>query len=122
ALSIEADRMRNIRIDPKHEFEQEKGAVIAELKGNEDQPRSEEHTSELQSHLNLVCRLLLEKKKRTGVIDHRPIADGSNWTKVIRLLVLVARSNIATPAALTSNNVNSPTRLTSSSHDEAPTR
>src|SRR5260370_22439131 len=27
------------------------------------QPRSEEHTSELQSHLNLVCRLLLEKKK-----------------------------------------------------------
>src|SRR5260370_31847900 len=27
--------------------------------------RSEEHTSELQSHLNLVCRLLLEKKKNT---------------------------------------------------------
>src|SRR5207237_6481686 len=25
--------------------------------------RSEEHTSELQSHLNIVCRLLLEKKK-----------------------------------------------------------
>src|SRR5260370_19637682 len=29
------------------------------------QCRSEEHTSELQSHLNLVCRLLLEKKTRT---------------------------------------------------------
>src|SRR2546426_12105345 len=28
-------------------------------------PRSEEHTSELQSPCNLVCRLLLEKKKRT---------------------------------------------------------
>src|SRR5260370_30246839 len=28
------------------------------------EPRSEEHTSELQSHLNLVCRLLLEKKKK----------------------------------------------------------
>src|SRR5260370_26298372 len=28
--------------------------------------RSEEHTSELQSHLNLVCRLLLEKKKGQG--------------------------------------------------------
>src|SRR5260370_31503394 len=27
--------------------------------------RSEEHTSELQSHLNLVCRLLLEKKNKT---------------------------------------------------------
>src|SRR5690242_21318944 len=26
--------------------------------------RSEEHTSELQSHVNLVCRLLLEKKKQ----------------------------------------------------------
>ncbi len=38
ALEIEADRMRNIRIDEKHEFEQEKGAVIAELKGGEDQP------------------------------------------------------------------------------------
>src|SRR2546426_2197024 len=30
-------------------------------------PRSEEHTSELQSPCNLVCRLLLEKKKKTGV-------------------------------------------------------
>src|SRR5690242_21320059 len=28
-----------------------------------DRARSEEHTSELQSHVNLVCRLLLEKKK-----------------------------------------------------------
>src|SRR5260370_7629190 len=30
--------------------------------------RSEEHTSELQSHLNLVCRLLLEKKKKSNKI------------------------------------------------------
>src|SRR5467141_1209597 len=29
--------------------------------------RSEEHTSELQSHLNLVCRLLLEKKKKNDI-------------------------------------------------------
>src|SRR5215204_6684064 len=29
-----------------------------------DRPRSEEHTSELQSHSDLVCRLLLEKKKK----------------------------------------------------------
>src|SRR4051812_49748184 len=29
--------------------------------------RSEEHTSELQSHVNLVCRLLLEKKKTRGM-------------------------------------------------------
>src|SRR5260370_12951841 len=31
------------------------------------QKRSEEHTSELQSHLNLVCRLLLEKKKKKAM-------------------------------------------------------
>src|SRR5690242_21008393 len=30
----------------------------------QDRPRSEEHTSELQSHVNLVCRLLLEKKNK----------------------------------------------------------
>src|SRR6266480_5665056 len=30
--------------------------------------RSEEHTSELQSHVNLVCRLLLEKKKNKKII------------------------------------------------------
>src|SRR5260370_22628509 len=30
--------------------------------------RSEEHTSELQSHLNLVCRLLLEEKKHTAAL------------------------------------------------------
>src|SRR5260370_21765713 len=35
--------------------------------------RSEEHTSELQSHLNLVCRLLLEKKKKDyGEISDEP--------------------------------------------------
>src|SRR5690242_21435156 len=32
-------------------------------------PRSEEHTSELQSHVNLVCRLLLEKKKTNPLSD-----------------------------------------------------
>src|SRR5688572_31791873 len=32
-------------------------------------PRSEEHTSELQSQSNLVCRLLLEKKKQNLFID-----------------------------------------------------
>src|SRR2546422_8106796 len=33
--------------------------------------RSEEHTSELQSRLHLVCRLLLEKKKKTTKHDHK---------------------------------------------------
>src|SRR5438034_8384757 len=35
-----------------------------EREGVYDLSRSEEHTSELQSHSDLVCRLLLEKKKR----------------------------------------------------------
>src|SRR2546422_4208346 len=33
-------------------------------RGGQLEPRSEEHTSELQSRLHLVCRLLLEKKKK----------------------------------------------------------
>ena len=37
-LEVEADRMRNLRIDEKHEFQQEKGAVISELDRNEDEP------------------------------------------------------------------------------------
>src|SRR5687768_18081289 len=36
----------------------------------DDAMRSEEHTSELQSRLHLVCRLLLEKKKKNGVLYH----------------------------------------------------
>src|SRR5260370_39251021 len=42
-----------------------KGQDIAAISSSAmDEIRSEEHTSELQSHLNLVCRLLLEKKKK----------------------------------------------------------
>src|SRR5207237_2313688 len=40
-------------------------------------PRSEEHTSELQSHLNLVCRLLLEKKNPS-----RASSDGRSRHKI----------------------------------------
>src|SRR2546430_11461196 len=39
-----------------------------------DPARSEEHTSELQSQSNLVCRLLLEKKKQS---PHQPV--GAIW-------------------------------------------
>src|SRR5260370_30780269 len=50
--------------------------------------RSEEHTSELQSHLNLVCRLLLEKKKNHQDVPFRlqlthklqPRAPKRRWT------------------------------------------
>src|SRR2546429_5719697 len=40
------------------------GVRAAELRSRPRAPRSEEHTSELQSRLHLVCRLLLEKKKK----------------------------------------------------------
>src|SRR5260370_5724038 len=42
--------------------------------------RSEEHTSELQSHLNLVCRLLLEKKKMRVIAWTSPYSTpGTVW-------------------------------------------
>src|SRR5260370_8389907 len=47
--------LRNWRLNSAHQF-----------------ARSEEHTSELQSHLNLVCRLLLVKKKQITPRLHRP--------------------------------------------------
>src|SRR5256885_7916078 len=44
------------------------------------QQRSEEHTSELQSPCNLVCRLLLEKKKNT----HTPTKNASRTESALR--------------------------------------
>src|SRR2546429_2762261 len=42
-------------------------SLMLQLAANWD-TRSEEHTSELQSRLHLVCRLLLEKKKKKSII------------------------------------------------------
>src|SRR5439155_18913311 len=47
-------------------------------------PRSEEHTSELQSRGHLVCRLLLEKKK---------------WSESTCVAAIRRRSNVSTPSA-----------------------
>src|SRR5438132_7503854 len=43
--------------------------------------RSEEHTSELQSHSDLVCRLLLEKKKRTALCARASTARRRWWAR-----------------------------------------
>src|SRR5260221_10403124 len=48
--------------------------------GRDSDARSEEHTSELQSHSDLVCRLLLEKKKKTNPTTQDP--ERSNWCAV----------------------------------------
>src|SRR2546427_9328171 len=51
-------------------------ATCRSTDANPGRPRSEEHTSELQSQSNLVCRLLLEKKKK------KKIQDNAHTTKV----------------------------------------
>src|SRR5260370_6191700 len=45
--------------------------------------RSEEHTSELQSHLNLVCRLLLEKKNKTTQLHRQEFSLAHRDLRVI---------------------------------------
>src|SRR2546430_12139548 len=61
-----------LRLEPRHDLalriaagESVEPARVHEHAVLGDAGRSEEHTSELQSQSNLVCRLLLEKKKRT---------------------------------------------------------
>src|SRR2546429_5294670 len=55
------------------------GAIQAYASTDRKHPdyRSEEHTSELQSRLHLVCRLLLEKKKKKTMCQYTL----QNWTK-----------------------------------------
>src|SRR5437773_10214201 len=54
-------------------------SVLSQLK----RERSEEHTSELQSHHDLVCRLLLEKKKRKKTIIHISTKKKRSSTNII---------------------------------------
>src|SRR2546422_5742826 len=53
------------------------GGVVVEVQEgrNADEDRSEEHTSELQSRLHLVCRLLLVKKKLNTQVETVEFAD-----------------------------------------------
>src|SRR2546430_11553093 len=56
--------------------------------------RSEEHTSELQSQSNLVCRLLLEKKKQEGVQPvaayHRTLQSSDSITLIVAVPLTVS--------------------------------
>src|SRR2546430_11669345 len=54
--------------------------------------RSEEHTSELQSQSNLVCRLLLEKKKKVTVYNHEHSLYPTTYTHLHALSVLAILS------------------------------
>src|SRR3954464_16105864 len=57
---------------------QQSGGFLSHVVEVEPLDRSEEHTSELQSHDNLVCRLLLEKKNNTQNTKVRP-PDAHAW-------------------------------------------
>src|SRR5256884_2544424 len=63
------------------------------------QSRSEEHTSELQSRLHLVCRLLLEKKKNTKDANQREQNTVSTWELelIVALYVRVSVCVIHSP-------------------------
>src|SRR5260221_2136860 len=54
-----------LRAEPLH-IDRLAPSTLATKRGIAEQFRSEEHTSELQSHSDLVCRLLLEKKKNVN--------------------------------------------------------
>src|SRR5687768_17892098 len=56
-----------LELNVRHPFEE-----LHKLSDLGRQDRSEEHTSELQSRLHLVCRLLLEKKKKKSTRDRIP--------------------------------------------------
>src|SRR3712207_8791629 len=63
---------RDVRVPDEHVLaEADVGPEDAE--GEHPLPRSEEHTSELQSRQYLVCRLLLEKKKKKTIMYNRMI-------------------------------------------------
>src|SRR2546430_3043839 len=53
--------------------------------------RSEEHTSELQSQSNLVCRLLLEKKKKTSRTRHQDTYSARSTTHPLETQPLSTR-------------------------------
>src|SRR5476649_1539288 len=55
--------------------------------------RSEEHTSELQSHSDLVCRLLLEKKKQKQRTDHHTQCTVTRRGSVVRVRATFPRRN-----------------------------
>src|SRR2546422_7988780 len=66
------DAGTGIRALGRELVERQQSAVQAEIllsHAHWDHIRSEEHTSELQSRLHLVCRLLLEKKKQITIIQ-----------------------------------------------------
>src|SRR2546430_12979092 len=79
-LTISTDSKRQIRSTfPVRLNPLNRGLTISTKRAVRLTARSEEHTSELQSQSNLVCRLLLEKKKK-----HQIITRGTSYTYITR--------------------------------------
>src|SRR2546429_6889667 len=66
---------------------------VKRIKRREAEARSEEHTSELQSRLHLVCRLLLEKKKKEGAKCHARDSRQVDVSEIQRLPRVTARDD-----------------------------
>src|SRR5438034_7091525 len=75
------DRIGSVGAIPRHRAFDPRAVAVPDL-----HLRSEEYTSELQSHSDLVCRLLLEKKKRSTAQSSNKtmpvlgLQRGSSWT------------------------------------------
>src|SRR2546422_4353432 len=61
---VEAQEQLQVLVRASHRGDRAHAADEEQIKCGRTEDRSEEHTSELQSRLHLVCRLLLEKKKK----------------------------------------------------------
>src|SRR5256885_8515776 len=77
----------DVRLQPRDRFERNQRAGICS-DVEQRHCRSEEHTSELQSPCNLVCRLLLEKK--------------NTFTRTLRIAILTKNYRMAGPSTNTS--------------------
>src|SRR5256886_3728153 len=81
-------------------------ATATALASRKMPPRSEEHTSELQSQSNLVCRLLLEKKKKLDITwrTQLVVISGADqvWelTTVLNNIVMATKIGIMIPVLL----------------------
>src|SRR5438270_1925246 len=81
------------------DFEPSHGHVIGRQRvvGRDDQIRSEEHTSELQSQSNLVCRLLLEKKK---IARNKDTASSADYSLVAAPTLGIDRGHDVSPTVV----------------------
>src|SRR2546430_7350637 len=82
-------RSGRARLPVCRESEKEPRPAIVPVRAGRAPPRSEEHTSELQSQSNLVCRLLLEKKK-TVMSENGSLAAVSVANEVIASIEALA--------------------------------